>query len=272
MQYRGGLGIAASAIPANSPVIRRTAAWAFPVLLHRAAAAWPRSSGPVVPPSAADPAPGCGRRRRRLGSAQRCAPACRSPWPADRNRSDRPQRPPPRWCRRGPCRCAAASPRPPWPAAPRSTRHRIVTAPGGDLHQRRRVRHPRTQGIRQNPATRSSRTPPDTATLTQPIAELQEHQPQVGLHRDRRAAEPSIEDAANGAKNTGSSSSASTRSNSTGNTNSSSGSTESHNVGWSFIVLSTMASIPSSPRVRGHPPCVKHHPTGYPRPDFFRSK
>ena len=41
---------------------------------------------------------------------------------------------------------------------------------------------------------------------------------------------------------------ASTRPNSTGNTNNSGGKIESHNVGWSFTVLSTMASIPSSPR------------------------
>ena len=54
--------------------------------------------------------------------------------------------------------------------------------------------------------------------------------------------------AANGAKNTGSSSRASTRPNSTGNTNNSAGRIESHNVGWSFTVLNTMASIPSSPR------------------------
>src|SRR6476620_1560068 len=60
--------------------------------------------------------------------------------------------------------------------------------------------------------------------------------------------------AANGAKNTGSSSSASTRPNSAGNTNSSDGKIASHNVGWSLTVLSTMASIPSIPRVRGHPP------------------
>src|SRR5882757_4032685 len=52
--------------------------------------------------------------------------------------------------------------------------------------------------------------------------------------------------AANGAKNTGSSSSASTRPNSTGSTSNSGGRIESHNVGWSFTVLSTMASIPSS--------------------------
>src|SRR6478672_7565193 len=61
--------------------------------------------------------------------------------------------------------------------------------------------------------------------------------------------------AANGAKNTGSSSSTSTRPNSAGNTNNADGKIASHNVGWSLTVLSTMASIPSSPRVRGHPPC-----------------
>jgi hypothetical protein len=35
--------------------------------------------------------------------------------------------------------------------------------------------------------------------------------------------------------------------NSAGNTNNSGGKIASHNVGWSFTVLSTMASIPSSP-------------------------
>src|SRR4029079_7263551 len=60
--------------------------------------------------------------------------------------------------------------------------------------------------------------------------------------------------AANGAKNTGSSSSASTRPNSAGNTNSSDGKIASHNVGWSLTVLSTMASIPSIPTGRSHPP------------------
>jgi len=39
--------------------------------------------------------------------------------------------------------------------------------------------------------------------------------------------------------------SASTRPNSTGSTNNSGGSIESHNVGWSITVLSTMASVPS---------------------------
>lgn len=48
--------------------------------------------------------------------------------------------------------------------------------------------------------------------------------------------------AANGAKNSESSSIASTRANSTGNTNSSDGKIASHNVGWSLTVLNTMAS------------------------------
>ena len=60
--------------------------------------------------------------------------------------------------------------------------------------------------------------------------------------------------------------------NSPGNTNSSAGRIASHNDNWSFTVLSTMASIPSSPRVRGHHR-VKRPPTQPPpRPDFFRSK
>src|SRR6185295_2387362 len=77
--------------------------------------------------------------------------------------------------------------------------------------------------------------------------------------------------AANGAKNTGSSSSASTRPNSAGNTNSSDGKIASHNVGWSLTVLSTMASIPSIPRVRGHPPGSAPSDPGSTR-RLFRSK
>src|SRR6185369_12828484 len=34
---------------------------------------------------------------------------------------------------------------------------------------------------------------PAQRLITQPVAELQKHQPQVGLHRDRRPADPSIE-------------------------------------------------------------------------------
>jgi hypothetical protein len=54
-----------------------------------------------------------------------------------------------------------------------------------------------------------------------------------------------VKNGTNGVKNTGSSNNASTRANSTGSINNSGGRIESHNVGWSFTVLNTMASIPS---------------------------
>ena len=66
-------------------------------------------------------------------------------------------------------------------------RHRLLAAPAGQLHQRGRVRHP---PIERDPA----KPPPgdrDTdlraqALKPQPVTELEEHQPQVALHRRRR--------------------------------------------------------------------------------------
>ncbi len=52
--------------------------------------------------------------------------------------------------------------------------------------------------------------------LTQPVAGLQEHHPQVGLDRRRRTAHLSREQLPVGSKNTGSSRRASTRANSAG--------------------------------------------------------
>src|ERR1700741_3401853 len=74
---------------------------------------------------------------------------------------------------------------------------------------------------------------------------------------------------ANGAKNTGSSSNTSPRAHSAGNTNSSDGKIASHNVGWSLTVLSK-ASIPSSPRVRGHLLAQTPPAQGPPRPRLFQ--
>src|SRR5258708_336027 len=71
---------------------------------------------------------------------------------------------------------------------------------------------------------------------------------------------------ANGAKNTGSSSSASTRASSSGSRSTSGGNSDSHADGRSPMVRNMMASIPSSPRGRGHPPpattvITDHHPS-----------
>ena len=63
--------------------------------------------------------------------------------------------------------------------------------------------------------------------VAQPVADLQEHHPQIGLHRHRRTLEPGSNDM-NGAMYTGTSSSPSTRPNSSGNTNSSGGNIASH--------------------------------------------
>jgi hypothetical protein len=65
--------------------------------------------------------------------------------------------------------------------------HRLLAAPAGQLHQRGRVRHP--------PIDRDPAKPPPGDRVTdlraqalkpQPVTELQEHQPQVALHRRGR--------------------------------------------------------------------------------------
>jgi len=63
-------------------------------------------------------------------------------------------------------------------------------------------------------------------------------------------------------------SSASTRVNSTGNANNSAGKIASHSDGCSFTVLSTLASIPSSPRGPGQRLDQPSPSTGPRRPDF----
>ena len=106
----------------------------------------------------------------------------------------------------------------------------------------------------------------DLATLrliAQLVTGLQRHQPRwVSTGMDGRPIRAS-KYAGNGAKNA-----ASTRPNSPGSTDSSHGRIASHNVGWSFTVLSTTASIPSSPRVRGQPLVQTPRDQGPPRPDF----
>jgi hypothetical protein len=73
-------------------------------------------------------------------------------------------------------------------------RHRILAAPAGQLHQRGRVRHP--------PIERDPAKPPPAdrvadlgaqALIAQPVAELEEHQPQIALHRRRWPADQRVE-------------------------------------------------------------------------------
>jgi hypothetical protein len=61
----------------------------------------------------------------------------------------------------------------------------------------------------------------------------------------------------------------STRVSSADITSASNGRIESHSVGWSFTVRSTMATIPSSPRVRGHLRFSNSHDQRPPRGDFW---
>jgi len=73
--------------------------------------------------------------------------------------------------------------------------HRRAPAPGGQLHQRRRVWD---LAVDRDPAEPS---PGDRvrhlraqAFIAQPVAELQKHHPQVDLHRRRRTAHPRVEE------------------------------------------------------------------------------
>jgi hypothetical protein len=72
--------------------------------------------------------------------------------------------------------------------------HRRVPALGGDLHQRGRMRHPRAQ---RNPTEALPRDRighlATQRLIAQPVPELQKHQPQIGLHRNRRAPITGIE-------------------------------------------------------------------------------
>ena len=148
--------------------------------------------------------------------------------------------------------------------------HRLLPAPGGQLHQRGRVRH---LAIQRDPA----KPPPGDrighlgaqALIAQPVAELEEHQPQIALHRRRWPAEHRVEVRRERGeerrviqqrvhprqllrqpqhlrrKN------------------------DSHNEGRSPMVRNMMTSIPSSPRGRGHP---SPRDQGSPSGEFFRSK
>ena len=73
--------------------------------------------------------------------------------------------------------------------------HRSRAAPGGQLHQRRRVRH---RLIQPDPAELPPgdrvRHLPTQRLVAQPVAELEEHQPQVDLHRRRRPTDPRVEE------------------------------------------------------------------------------
>ena len=63
--YRGGFRLPAWVIGGSADAARQFLTSIAASLITRCRT-WPRSSGPVVPPSAADPAPGCRWRRRRL--------------------------------------------------------------------------------------------------------------------------------------------------------------------------------------------------------------
>jgi hypothetical protein len=69
------------------------------------------------------------------------------------------------------------------------------------------------------------------ALITKPVAELQEHQPQITLHRGRGPTDQRVKVQRERGENAGSSSSASTRASSSGSRSTSSGSIDSHNDG-----------------------------------------
>ena len=74
-------------------------------------------------------------------------------------------------------------------------RDRAIPALGGDLHQRRRVRHPSAQRDAAEPLPRDRVGHlPTQRLVAQPVAELQKHQPQIGLHRYRRPTLTSVEE------------------------------------------------------------------------------
>src|SRR5262249_30768281 len=67
--------------------------------------------------------------------------------------------------------------------------HRFRTTPGGGLHEGARVGYLLTRTDPAEPVPRDRVGHPGAQRLVaQAVAELQEHQPQVGLYRHRRAA------------------------------------------------------------------------------------
>jgi hypothetical protein len=73
--------------------------------------------------------------------------------------------------------------------------HRDRAAAGGQLHQRGRMRHRLLQTDPAEPPPRDRVRHLTAQRLEpQPVAELQEHQPQIGLHRRRRPTDPRVEE------------------------------------------------------------------------------
>jgi hypothetical protein len=70
----------------------------------------------------------------------------------------------------------------------------LLAHPAGELDQGGRMGHPAAQGNAAEPlpADRVGHLAAQQL-VTEPIAELQEHQPQVGLDRDRRSADDWVE-------------------------------------------------------------------------------
>ena len=72
--------------------------------------------------------------------------------------------------------------------------HRRLPAPVGQLHQRRRMRHPPVQADPAEPPPGDRITDlPAQAFIAQPVPELEGHQPQVALDRDGRPPEHRVE-------------------------------------------------------------------------------
>ena len=102
-----------------------------------------------------------------------------------------------------------------------STSFRPATAvspqPGGQLHQRRRVRHRPVQAGPAGPPSGDRITDLRAqALIAQPVPELEEHQPHVALDRRSRPDWHQMKVRRERGKNTGSASSASTRASSSG--------------------------------------------------------
>lgn len=69
----------------------------------------------------------------------------------------------------------------------RDLRHRLHTNPAGELANRRLVRHPLAQTDPAEPAQMNRvRHLRDQRPIPPPVARLEQHHPNVGLHRDRR--------------------------------------------------------------------------------------
>ena len=92
------------------------------------------------------------------------------------------------------CGCAAACAGPPGQQRLVQPLDRLLAHAAGELDQRGRMRHLTTQGDAAEPLP-ADRVGDLTAQqlIAQPVAELQEHQPQVGVDRDRRTTDDRVE-------------------------------------------------------------------------------